>query len=42
LAKAAEEAAAAARKPAQKSVNDESKPKIFKSGVGKYINPHMQ
>jgi len=42
LAKAAEEAAAAIRKPAQKSSGDESKPKVFKSGVGKYINPHLQ
>ena len=41
LAKAAEEAAAA-RRPARKSAEDESKPKVFKSGVGKYINPHLQ
>lgn len=42
LAKAAEEAAAAIRKPARKSSDDESKPKVFKSGIGKYINPHLQ
>jgi len=42
LAKAAEEAAAAIRKPARKSDDDESKPKVFKSGIGKYINPHLQ
>jgi len=41
LTKAAEEAAAA-RKPARKSADDESKPKVFKSGIGKYINPHLQ
>jgi len=42
LAKAAEVAAAAARKPARKSAEDDSKPKVFKSGIGKYINPHLQ
>jgi len=42
LAKAAEEAAAALRKPTQKSADDETKPRIFKSGIGKYINPHLQ
>ena len=42
-AKAAEDAAAAAaRKPARKSAEDDGKPKVFKSGVGKYINPHLQ
>ena len=42
LAKAAEEAAAAVRKPARKPADDDGKPKIFKSGIGKYINPHLQ
>ena len=42
LAKAAEEAANAARKPVRKRAEDESKPKVFKSGIGKYINPHLQ
>jgi len=41
LAKAAAQASAAVRKPARKA-EDESKPKVFKSGVGKYINPHLQ
>jgi len=42
LSKAAQEADASTRKPARKSADDEGKPKVFKSGVGKYINPHLQ
>ena len=42
LMKAAEEAAAAVRRPVRKSAKVGSKPKVFKLGVGKYINPHLQ
>jgi len=42
VAKAAEEAAAAVRRPLKKSSDGDGKPKVFKSGVGKYINPHLQ